>query len=98
MVGTERDWDFRSADVLVDLLLLELATLLDEVLRRFACVLIGEAVTGASGTMGMSTVGFWSMPMTYLMNVAIARKQYLPGVVNAKRTGSVWAQSDCSRC
>ena len=61
-------------------------------------MLAGEVVIAASGTMGASTAGFGSIPVTYLMNVAIARKQYLPGVVNAKRTGSVWAQSGRSRC
>lgn len=61
-------------------------------LRRL-CVLAGDVVTAASGMMGSSTAGLGSMPVTYLMNVAIARKQYFPGVVNANRTGSVWAQS-----
>ena len=34
-----------------------------------------------------------SMPVVYLMNVAIARKQNLAGVVKANRMGSVCAQS-----
>ena len=34
-----------------------------------------------------------SMPVVYLMNVAIARKQNLAGVVNANKMGSVCAQS-----
>ena len=55
--------------------------------RRFACVL------SFSRIIGMSRVGFGSMPVTYLMNVDIARKQNLPGVVNANRIGSVCAQS-----
>ena len=50
-----------------------------------------------SKTTGESALGRGSIPVTYLMNVAIARKQYLPGVVNANRIGSVCAQSNMIR-
>ena len=43
--------------------------------------------------MGSSTTGALSIPVTYLMKVAMARKQYLAGVVKANRMGSVWAES-----
>ena len=55
--------------------------------------LAGETVIGASGTMGSSTTGALSIPVTYLMEVAMARKQYFAGVVKANRMGSVWAES-----
>ena len=48
---------------------------------------------GASGTMGSSTTGALSIPVTYLMKVAMARKQYLAGIGKANKMGSVWAES-----
>ena len=68
------------------------------VASRFDCVLAGDSVMCSallsfSKSIGLSTLGFASMPVAYFMNVDIARKQNLPGVVNANRIGSVCAQS-----
>lgn len=51
---------------------------------RFMARLIA-GVEGGTGVRGM--------PVTYLQNVAIARKQYLAGVVKEKRTGKTCAAS-----